>query len=80
MLQNEEMYKTFRPDLAAPTLQDALPAYGSMHKLPVAVLDPVDVSEAVLYLASDASRYVTGLQLKVDAGALLPVSSAGTPH
>ena len=42
-------------------------------------LDPADISEAVLYLASDASRYVTGQQLKVDAGALLAVTSAGAP-
>lgn len=39
----------------------------------------MDISEAVLYLASDASRYVTGLQMKVDAGALLPVATAGVP-
>jgi SDR family mycofactocin-dependent oxidoreductase len=80
MLNNPDMYKLFRPDLAAPTKEDAAPAFGSIHKLPVAELDPVDISEAVLYLASDAARYVTGLQLKVDAGALLPVSSAGTPR
>jgi NAD(P)-dependent dehydrogenase (short-subunit alcohol dehydrogenase family) len=50
-----------------------------MHALPVNTLDPADISEAVLYLASDASRYVTGQQLKVDAGALLAVTSSGAP-
>ncbi|HEX3713189.1 MAG TPA: mycofactocin-coupled SDR family oxidoreductase [Trebonia sp.] len=79
MLQNEAMYRTFRPDLENPTREDAQPAFGSMHKLPVNTLDPVDISEAVLYLASDAARYVTGLQLKVDAGALLPVTTPGIP-
>ena len=79
MLQNEAMYRTFRPDLENPTREDAQPAFGSMHKLPVNTLDPADISEAVLYLASDASRYVTGLQLKVDAGALLPVTTPGIP-
>jgi len=79
MLQNAAMYRTFRPDLENPTKEDALPAFGAMHQLPVNTLDPVDISEAVLYLASDAGRYVTGLQLKVDAGALLPVTTAGTP-
>jgi SDR family mycofactocin-dependent oxidoreductase len=79
MLQNEAMYRLFRPDLEHPTREDAQPAFGSMHKLPVNTLDPADISEAVLYLASDASRYVTGLQMKVDAGALLPVTTAGVP-
>jgi SDR family mycofactocin-dependent oxidoreductase len=36
--------------------------------LPVAAIEPRDVSEAVLWLASDASRYVTGQTLLVDAG------------
>jgi SDR family mycofactocin-dependent oxidoreductase len=79
MLQNEAMYRLFRPDLENPTREDAQPAFGSMHQLPVNTLDPVDISEAVLYLASDASRYVTGLQLKVDAGALLTVTTSGAP-
>lgn len=79
MLQNEAMYRLFRPDLEHPTKADAQPAFGAMHQLPVNTLDPGDISEAVLYLASDASRYVTGLQLKVEAGALLPVTTAGVP-
>jgi SDR family mycofactocin-dependent oxidoreductase len=79
MLQNDAMYRLFRPDLENPTREDVQPAFGSMHKLPVNTLDPADISEAVLYLASDASRYVTGLQLKVDAGALLPLTSSGAP-
>jgi NAD(P)-dependent dehydrogenase (short-subunit alcohol dehydrogenase family) len=34
-------------------------------------VDPVDVSKAVLYLASDDARYITGVALPVDAGYLL---------
>jgi enoyl-[acyl-carrier-protein] reductase (NADH) len=34
----------------------------------VPLVDAVDVSNAVLYLLSDEARYVTGTQLKVDAG------------
>jgi SDR family mycofactocin-dependent oxidoreductase len=79
MLQNDAMYKTFRPDLEHPTRADAEPGFRAMHKLPVTTLDPVDISEAVLFLASDASRYVTGQQLSVDAGATLPVSTSGAP-
>jgi SDR family mycofactocin-dependent oxidoreductase len=79
MLQNEAMYRQFRRDLEHPTRADAEPGFRSMHKLPVTTLDPVDISEAVLYLASDAARYVTGMQMRVDAGALLPVLTAGVP-
>ena len=79
MLLNDMMYKTFRPDLEHPTREDADPAFGSMHKMPVNTLDPVDISEAVLFLASDAARYVTGQQLKVDAGALLSGTTSGAP-
>jgi SDR family mycofactocin-dependent oxidoreductase len=39
-----------------------------MNSLPVKFIEPRDVSDAVLYLASDESRYVTGLSLTVDAG------------
>jgi NAD(P)-dependent dehydrogenase (short-subunit alcohol dehydrogenase family) len=79
MLQNDAMYKTFRPDLDHPTRADAEGGFRGMHRLPVTTIDPVDISEAVLFLASDASRYVTGQQLKVDAGALLPVTKSGAP-
>jgi SDR family mycofactocin-dependent oxidoreductase len=79
MLQNDMMYRMFRPDLEHPTRQDAEPAFGSMHRLPVNTIDPNDISEAVLFLASESSRYVTGLQLKVEAGALLAVTTSGAP-
>ncbi|GAB3259412.1 mycofactocin-coupled SDR family oxidoreductase [Kineosporia babensis] len=79
MLQNESMYRLFRPDLENPTREDAQPAFGSMHKIPVQTLDPRDISEAVLFLASDGARYVTGAQLRVDAGALLTSMTSGAP-
>jgi SDR family mycofactocin-dependent oxidoreductase len=39
-----------------------------MNTYPVEIVEPRDVSNAVLFLASDESRYVTGLELTVDAG------------
>jgi SDR family mycofactocin-dependent oxidoreductase len=39
-----------------------------MNTLPVESVDPRDISNAVLFLASDESRYVTGLEFTVDAG------------
>jgi len=38
--------------------------------LPVPWIEPEDVAEAVLYLASDRARYVTGSQFVIDAGLL----------
>jgi (+)-trans-carveol dehydrogenase len=40
------------------------------HLLPVPWVDAVDISNAVLWLASDEARYVTGVTLPVDAGLL----------
>jgi NAD(P)-dependent dehydrogenase (short-subunit alcohol dehydrogenase family) len=55
----------------AKVLADPAFLAATANTLPVDVIEPVDVSEAVLWLASDASRYVTGIQLPVDAGARL---------
>jgi SDR family mycofactocin-dependent oxidoreductase len=71
MLNSDPMYKQFRPDLEEPTRDDALLAFPAMQALPIPYIEPVDVSNAVCFLASDESRYVTGLQFKVDAGAML---------
>lgn len=71
MLLNDGMYQIFRPDLEHPARDDAEPAFSMMHAIPVPYVEPIDVSKAVVYLASDESRYVTGLQLRIDAGGLL---------
>ena len=51
-------------------LIDDRPDLGALYTnaLPVRYMDPRDVSDTVLFLASDESRYVTGLVLTVDAG------------
>ena len=71
MLHNPSMYRTFRPDLPEPTRADAEVTFPFMQAMPVPYVEPSDISHAVVYLASDESRYVTGQQLFVDAGASL---------
>jgi len=71
MLHNEGMYRSFRPDLEQPTREDATPAFHVQQAMPVPWIEPVDISNAVLFLASDEARYVTGMQLRVDAGGYL---------
>ncbi len=48
------------------------PAMGQAlaNALPVEMVEPVDISNAILWLVSDAARYVTGVTLPVDAGFL----------
>jgi SDR family mycofactocin-dependent oxidoreductase len=71
MLQSDPMYKSFRPDLQQPTRADAEPVFGVQQAMQIPFVEPEDISNAVLWLASDEARYVTGMQLRVDAGGYL---------
>ncbi len=71
MFMNEGAMKMFRPDLENPGPDDLKVAAQFMHVLPIGWVEPEDISNAVLFLASDESRYVTGLTLTVDAGSTL---------
>lgn len=71
MFMNEGTMKLFRPDLQNPGPDDLAVAAQFMHTLPVGWVEPIDISNAVLFLASDESRYITGLPVTVDAGSML---------
>ncbi len=71
LFMNEGTMKLFRPDLENPGPDDLAVAAQFMHVLPVGWVEPIDVSNAVLFLASDESRYITGLPVTVDAGSML---------
>ena len=77
MINNPRYNRLFAGGKEGATQDDALEALTAMHALPVPFLDPSDVSNAVVYLASDDGRYVTGTAHIVDAGALNPFRS---PH
>lgn len=71
MLHNLPMYRTFRPDLSDPSREDAEVVFPVLQAMPIPYIEPEDVSHAVVFLASDESRYITGQQLFIDGGAAL---------
>lgn len=71
MLLNDFTYKLFRPELDAPTLDDAKELFFGLNSLPIPWVETVDISNALLFLASDEARYITGVMLPVDAGCTL---------
>ncbi len=71
LFMNEPTMKLFRPDLENPGPEDLKVIAQMMHTLPIGWVEPEDVSNAVLFLASDESRYVTGVTLPIDAGSCL---------
>ena len=68
MLHSPPMYRAFRPDLQEPTREDAELVFPVLQAMPIPYVEPEDISELVLFLASDAARYVTGQQIAVDGG------------
>ena len=73
MIQNSAAYELFAPDLpeAERTKETLTSRFGALNLLPIPWVEPVDISNAVLWLASDESRYVTGVTLPIDAGLLI---------
>jgi SDR family mycofactocin-dependent oxidoreductase len=69
MLLNDSTYKLFRPDLENPTIEDFKEGSQMTMILPTPWVQSIDISNAVLFLASDEARYITGVALPVDAGA-----------
>jgi len=72
MIQNSATYELFAADLpeAERTREVVGARFQELNALPIPWVEPVDISNAVLWLASDESRYVTGVTLPIDAGSL----------
>jgi SDR family mycofactocin-dependent oxidoreductase len=68
MVLNDALYRLFAPDLDEPDETVFRERIQTLHALPVAAVEPVDISNAIVWLASDEARYVTGTEVKVDAG------------
>ena len=73
MIHNPATYELFSPDLEPSdrTKERLTERFQSMNALPIPWVESVDISNAVLWLASDESRYVTGVTLPIDAGQLV---------
>jgi NAD(P)-dependent dehydrogenase (short-subunit alcohol dehydrogenase family) len=68
MIQNDAVREAFCPDIEHPTRDQFAAAARTMNMLPIPWVEPVDVANACLFLASDEARYITSITLPVDAG------------
>jgi SDR family mycofactocin-dependent oxidoreductase len=71
LMNNDGIYSIFRPDIEGQvTKDDFRPASEFYHALPIPWIEPEDVAELVLFLASDASKNMTGTSIPIDGGTL----------
>jgi (+)-trans-carveol dehydrogenase len=68
MIFNQGMYQLMSGGNPEAVQADVVPTFQSMNILPVPWIEPVDVSNMLVWLASDEARYVTGALFAVDAG------------
>jgi (+)-trans-carveol dehydrogenase len=68
MIQNDAVWRLFRPDRENPTYEEFAEASSTLLALPQPWVEPIDVSNALLFLASDEARFITGVTLPVDGG------------
>jgi NAD(P)-dependent dehydrogenase (short-subunit alcohol dehydrogenase family) len=70
MIMNPLIYQLFRPDVENPTKEQFAVASQEGMLLATPWVEPSDVSDALVFLASDQARFITGVGLPVDAGVL----------
>jgi SDR family mycofactocin-dependent oxidoreductase len=68
MIQNDAFHRLFLPEADEIRMADVEAAYTALNPIPVPWLAPGDVSDAVLFLASDEARFITGDALPVALG------------
>ncbi|MDX6344645.1 MAG: hypothetical protein QOH87_4783 [Trebonia sp.] len=65
---NTQQFRLFRPDLAEPTVDDVAEGFRKSMPMGLPWIEPEQISDAVVFLASDSARYITGTVLPVDQG------------
>jgi NAD(P)-dependent dehydrogenase (short-subunit alcohol dehydrogenase family) len=68
MIQNDATRRLFLPGVENPTPEQFAEASQATNALPIPWVESADISNAVLFLASDEARYITGVTFPVDAG------------
>lgn len=71
MVMNDETFRLFRPDLENPGPDDIAPICQMFHSMPRPWVEVEDITNAVMFFASDDSRYVTGVSMPIDLGSCL---------
>jgi len=71
MIINDASLRFFLPDSERPTVDEFARVSQQMLALPIPWVQPLDISNALLFLASDEARYITGITLPVDGGMLI---------
>jgi SDR family mycofactocin-dependent oxidoreductase len=71
MIQNKAVWGLFDPENPDPSKESAEAVFRTINALDIPWVEPIDISNAILFLASDEARYITGVTLPVDAGAMI---------
>jgi SDR family mycofactocin-dependent oxidoreductase len=68
MIHNKAFYELFAPGIENPTREQVVPGFTSLNAIPIPWIEAIDISNAMLFLASPEARYITGEALHVSAG------------
>jgi SDR family mycofactocin-dependent oxidoreductase len=68
IIKNRAMYTLFSGGDPEATLEEVTPAFRELNLMDTPWMEPEDISKAMLFLASDDARYITGTTFTVDAG------------
>ena len=75
MIQNDSIRKLMRPELDNPTREDAAEAFQRLHVLPLPWVEPEEITRAVLFLAAEEARGISGTVMSIDCGASARVTA-----
>ena len=71
LVMNQQTFDLVRPDLEAPGPDDIAPICQMFHTMPRPWVEAEDITNAVMFFASDDSRFVTGVAMPIDLGSCL---------